>query len=228
MPSKETTVPPAPESSTAPDSTVAAIVVKKYGNRRLYNTLSKQYINLDDIKTLIQQGHQVQILDSKTHEDLTQSILIQLILEQQKESDTPLFSNEFLHQLLQQRQDQLAEFFQDYVPQLLAHYQQWQTQWLNWTEQQWSSSHQFFNPWQPLTAAKPETTVIPPWPQTPWAGAWPNPFSWMTPSAKPISPSGPGQKGKISPQTTDSHAEIEALKAQLADLEARLQHKSSS
>lgn len=59
-------------------------VIKRYTNRKLYNTSSKQYITLDGIADLIRSGEEVQILDNSTGEDLTALTLTQIIFEQEK------------------------------------------------------------------------------------------------------------------------------------------------
>lgn len=57
------------------------IVIRKYGNRRLYDTNAKQYVNLDEIAHMIREGADVQVVDAKSGEDLTRSILTQIIVE---------------------------------------------------------------------------------------------------------------------------------------------------
>lgn len=75
------------------------IVIKKYSNRRLYDTAGSRYVNLDDIGSLIRQGREVQVLDAETGEDLTRLILTQIIVEDAKgkPSGLPL---ELLRQLI--------------------------------------------------------------------------------------------------------------------------------
>lgn len=75
------------------------IVIKKYGNRRLYDTSNSRYINLEDIAAQVRNGKDVQVLDAKTGEDLTRVILTQIILEDAKgqPSGLPL---ELLRQLV--------------------------------------------------------------------------------------------------------------------------------
>ncbi len=75
------------------------VVIKKYGNRRLYDTSASRYINLDDIARLVRNGKNVQVVDAKTGEDLTRVTLTQIIMEDAKEqpSGLPL---ELLRQLI--------------------------------------------------------------------------------------------------------------------------------
>ena len=76
-----------------------AIVIKKYANRRLYDTSSGRYVNLDDLAELIRKGEELQVLDAKSGEDLTRVILTQIILEDAKGQPTGL-PLELLRQLI--------------------------------------------------------------------------------------------------------------------------------
>jgi polyhydroxyalkanoate synthesis repressor PhaR len=66
---------------------MGARVIRKYGNRRLYDTFEKRYVNLDEIAGMIRDGSEVQVVDAKTSEDLTRSILTQIIVEETKNRD---------------------------------------------------------------------------------------------------------------------------------------------
>ena len=76
-----------------------AIVIKKYGNRRLYDTSTSRYINLEEIATLIRNGKEVRVVDAKTGEDLTRVTLTQIIVEDAKGGPTGL-PLELLRQLI--------------------------------------------------------------------------------------------------------------------------------
>jgi polyhydroxyalkanoate synthesis repressor PhaR len=60
------------------------VVIRKYANRRLYDTSSRKYVNLDEIAALIRQGAEVQVVDAKTGQDLTRVVLTQIIVEDAK------------------------------------------------------------------------------------------------------------------------------------------------
>ncbi|HLK67707.1 MAG TPA: polyhydroxyalkanoate synthesis regulator DNA-binding domain-containing protein [Bryobacteraceae bacterium] len=77
----------------------AAVVIKKYPNRRLYDTSSGRYVNLEDVAALIRQGTEVQVVDAKTGEDLTRVVLTQVIVEDAKGQPTGL-PLELLRQLI--------------------------------------------------------------------------------------------------------------------------------
>src|SRR5580700_8159677 len=64
------------------------VVIKKYGNRRLYDTTHSRYINQDEVAEMVQKGHDVQVVDAATGEDLTRLVLTQIIVEHAKEPDS--------------------------------------------------------------------------------------------------------------------------------------------
>ena len=72
-----------------------ARLIKKYPNRRLYDTKTSAYITLGDVKDLVLKFEVFKVLDAKTGEDLTRSILLQIILEEES-GGAPLFSSELL------------------------------------------------------------------------------------------------------------------------------------
>jgi len=74
-------------------------VIKKYPNRRLYDTAISSYITLADVKLLVLEGVEFEVVDAKTKTDLTRSILLQIISEEE-EGGRPIFSSELLAQLI--------------------------------------------------------------------------------------------------------------------------------
>lgn len=74
-------------------------IIKKYQNRRLYDTATSTYIILDDIKQIIVDGELVKVIDVKTEKDVTRSVILQIILEEEV-NGVPMFSNEFLFQII--------------------------------------------------------------------------------------------------------------------------------
>jgi polyhydroxyalkanoate synthesis repressor PhaR len=75
------------------------VVIRKYPNRRLYDTGAKRYVNLEEIAALIRQGREVQVVDSRTGEDLTRVVLTQIITEDAKDQPAGL-PLELLRQLV--------------------------------------------------------------------------------------------------------------------------------
>ena len=76
-----------------------ARLIKKYPNRRLYDTKTSTYITLADVKKLVLEGQEFQVVDDKTKEDLTRSILLQIILEEES-GGAPMFSADILTQFI--------------------------------------------------------------------------------------------------------------------------------
>src|SRR5437763_13547821 len=76
------------------------VVVKKYANRRLYNTASSSYVTLDDLAKMIKEGGDFVVYDAKTGEDLTRSVLTQIIVEQEQKGGQNLLPISFLRQLI--------------------------------------------------------------------------------------------------------------------------------
>jgi polyhydroxyalkanoate synthesis repressor PhaR len=77
----------------------AVRVLKKYPNRRLYDTQNSSYITLADVKQMVLAGEHFEVRDAKTAEDLTRSILLQIILEEET-GGMPMFSAETLAQII--------------------------------------------------------------------------------------------------------------------------------
>jgi len=73
--------------------------IKKYPNRRLYDTKTSAYITLADVKKLVMQGEEFQVVDAKSGEDLTRAILLQVIMEEEA-AGAPMFSSDILTQFI--------------------------------------------------------------------------------------------------------------------------------
>jgi polyhydroxyalkanoate synthesis repressor PhaR len=96
------------------------LLIKKYGNRRLYDTEASRYITLEELARQIRDGIDVQVIDAKTGHDLTQSTLAQIILEGR--GAAKLLPVPLLAQLIRMRDDALADFFGRYVTWALEVY----------------------------------------------------------------------------------------------------------
>jgi polyhydroxyalkanoate synthesis repressor PhaR len=90
------------------------LVIKRYGNRRLYNTETGGYVTYEDLIKLIREGRDIKVVDSVTSEDVTKTILIQLILEEEKRKK-PILPTEFLFQLLRSREEAVQDFFKNHL-----------------------------------------------------------------------------------------------------------------
>ncbi|MDH3493085.1 MAG: polyhydroxyalkanoate synthesis repressor PhaR [Acidobacteriota bacterium] len=90
------------------------LVIKRYGNRRLYNTETKGYVNYEDLARIVRQGRDIKVVDSKSKEDVTKSVLIQMILEEEK-NDQSVLPTDFLFQVLRSRNDSMQDFFRNHL-----------------------------------------------------------------------------------------------------------------
>ena len=86
------------------------VVIKKYSNRRLYDSAKKKYITLEDISDLIKSGKEIQVIDTQTKEDITKLILIQTILENEKNKEDILPAS-FLHSIIKYGNQIAKEYF---------------------------------------------------------------------------------------------------------------------
>jgi polyhydroxyalkanoate synthesis repressor PhaR len=76
------------------------VIIKKYANRRLYNTGTSTYVTLEDLATLVKEGEDFVVHDAKSGEDITRSVLTQIIVEQENKEGQNLLPITFLRQLI--------------------------------------------------------------------------------------------------------------------------------
>ncbi len=100
----------------------APIVIKKYGNRRLYDTDDSRYVTLDELAAKIRGGVELRVVDAQTGEDLTQATLTQIVLETGHAAK--FLPVQLLMQMIRLSDDALAEFFSRYVTGALDVYLQ--------------------------------------------------------------------------------------------------------
>jgi polyhydroxyalkanoate synthesis repressor PhaR len=77
-----------------------AIIIKKYANRRLYNTASSSYITLEDLARMVRENVEFQVLDAKTGDDITHQILTQIIMDEEANGGQQMLPVSFLRQLI--------------------------------------------------------------------------------------------------------------------------------
>jgi len=109
-------------------------IIKKYPNRRLYDTSKGTYITLDDIKQLVLDHTDFKVIDARSKKDLTQTTLLQIITEQET-STTPLFTNAILQDFIRFYHEKSQTLFSQYLEQAMQlfiqqkefYQQQWQS-----------------------------------------------------------------------------------------------------
>jgi polyhydroxyalkanoate synthesis repressor PhaR len=118
------------EAKTSPnrDGTPAPVIIKKYANRRLYDTSSSAYVTLDFLRELVREGVEFTVLDAKSGEDLTRQVLAQIIFEQESRGQTLLPVN-FLRQLIRFYGDSVQSFVPGYLDMSLTNFTSAQEKW---------------------------------------------------------------------------------------------------
>lgn len=99
----------------------ANIIIKKYPNRRLYNTRESAYITVEDVAELIKKGNRIQVLDVKTGDDVTPIVLTQIVMNKAKEDNT-ILPVSLLHLIIQYGESHLHDFFEKYLETAIENY----------------------------------------------------------------------------------------------------------
>jgi polyhydroxyalkanoate synthesis repressor PhaR len=103
------------------------VVIKKYANRRLYNTASSSYVTLDHLSEMVKQGVDFVVYDAKTNEDITRTVLTQIIFEEEEKSQGQnLLPIQFLRQLISFYGNSMQAFLPSYLELSLASFAQQQ------------------------------------------------------------------------------------------------------
>jgi polyhydroxyalkanoate synthesis repressor PhaR len=136
-----------------------SVVLKKYANRRLYDTEKSIYVTLNEVAAYIREGLDVSIVDAKTKEDVTAFTLTQIILEEAKNKNT-LLPVPLLHLIIRYGNNLMGEFFEKYLQQIfqnfVSHKQAMDGQFQRWIEtglnmsQAAQKSFTGLNPFQPF------------------------------------------------------------------------------
>ena len=104
------------------------IVIKKYANRRLYNTGTSTYVTLDDLAVMVKRGEDFVVQDAKSGEDITHSVLTQIIFEQESKTGNTLLPISFLRQLISYYGDQMQMVVPSFLEHSMQAFAQQQTQ----------------------------------------------------------------------------------------------------
>jgi len=107
--------PPAAPGIDVPMSSSEPTTIKKYANRRLYNTASSAYVTLADLAKMVKNGEDFVVYDAKTNEDITRSVLTQIIFEQEGIEGQSLLPTTFLRQLIRFYGDSMQALLPSYL-----------------------------------------------------------------------------------------------------------------
>src|SRR5437899_1011752 len=100
------------------------VVIKKYANRRLYNTASSSYVTLEHLSEMVKQNIDFVVYDAKTNEDITRSVLTQIIFEEENQQGQSLLPIQFLRQLIGFYGNSMQAFLPSYLELSLASFTQ--------------------------------------------------------------------------------------------------------
>lgn len=104
------------------------VVIKKYANRRLYNTESSSYITLDHLAAMTRNGREFKVVDAKTDDDITHNVLTQIIMEEEGRGATPMLPVNFLRQLISMYGDSMQAMVPGYLEESMESFRRNQAQ----------------------------------------------------------------------------------------------------
>lgn len=190
--------------------TAGPIIIKKYANRRLYNTDTSTYVTLDDLAEMVKGEREFEVVDAKTGENITRSVLTQIIFEQESKGQN-LLPIRFLRQLIR--------FYDDSMQKLVPSYLEFSLESL--VREQEKFQRQMADAWGIKGFDEMQEQVQRNLAMFERALGVFNPFA--TPSEKAGSPAGEAERNERAAAPGD---EIEALKRQLADMQSKLESLS--
>ena len=195
------------DTVTKTSSAQKPVIVKKYANRRLYNTESSSYITLDHLGAMTREGRDFQVLDAKTGEDITRSVLTQIIMDEETKGETrgqTMLPVPFLRQLIAMYGDSMQSIVPHYLEASMEAFAKNQAQFRE------AVTGAFGAPFKPFEAmAKQNMAMF-------QAAADMMTGRALRPKANDGGPAAPAPSG-----------EIEAMKAQIAALQAQLDKLSA-
>ena len=100
------------------------VIVKKYANRRLYNTSTSSYITLDDLAAMVRDDVDFQVLDAKSGDDITHSILTQIIMDEEASGGEQMLPVNFLRQLISMYGNSMQSMMPSYLEAAMANFRE--------------------------------------------------------------------------------------------------------
>jgi polyhydroxyalkanoate synthesis repressor PhaR len=115
----------------------APVIIKKYANRRLYNTSTSAYVTLDHLSEMVRSGVDFTVLDAKTNDDITRSVLTQIIFEEESKQGQNLLPVQFLRRLIRFYGDSMQGFLPAYLEMSMERFSSAQDQWRDQLTKTW-------------------------------------------------------------------------------------------
>jgi len=178
------------------------IVIKKYANRRLYNTAKSSYVTLDHLAQMVRDEQDFVVRDAKTSEDITRSVLAQIIFEEEAKGQTMLPAN-FLRQLIRLYGDTLQGFVPGYLDASMETFSRNQEKMREQVQKAFGANPALAN-FEALARSNME---------------------WFENAMRMFAPFATGMSGKGEPPAQDAgrkDVELDDLKEQLAAMQAQL------
>jgi polyhydroxyalkanoate synthesis repressor PhaR len=172
------------------------VIIKKYANRRLYNTETSSYITLEHLAAMTRAGREFQVLDAKTEEDITHNILTQIIMEEEARGQTMLPVN-FLRQLISMYGDSMQAMVPGYLEASMDSFRR---------------NHEQF-----------KTAVEGAFANSPFAEIAKRNMAMFEAAAQAFKPGAKGEKPAEGTASSGKDAEIAALKAELGRLNEKIE-----
>ena len=96
--------------------------LKKYPNRRLYDTTDSRYVTVEDVRKLIVRGESITVEDSRDGTDITRSVLLQILSDQEAQGHEPILTNRAIEQIIRLYGDRMGSFISRYIEQSILLY----------------------------------------------------------------------------------------------------------
>ena len=203
-----------PESGPQP----APVVIKKYANRRLYNTATSAYVTLDHLSQMVKEKTDFVVYDAKTGDDITRSVLAQIIFEEESKSGQNLLPIPFLRQLISFYGDSLQGVVPQYLEMSMTQFARNQEQMRRYMQNAFG-----FNPFQQFESMGKQNMAM--FEQAMRMLNPLNPFRPGSTSGASPPPAANGQepaKAEAAAVTPGKDAAIDALKSKLDELQNQL------
>ncbi|MDB5572041.1 MAG: phaR [Hyphomicrobiales bacterium] len=198
----------------------APITIKKYANRRLYNTGSSAYVTLEDLGRMVKEGDDFVVIDAKSGEDITRSVLTQIIFEQEAKDGQSLLPISFLRQLIRFYGDSMQMLVPSFLDMSLSRFAGEQAK----MREQMGSA--FGGPVNPMLGAIEEQTRKNIAMFTQAVSVF-NPFMTGLPGAEGGAAQDPAAPPKPASQSKAA-TDLDLLKQEIADMQRKLEGLAKS
>ncbi len=186
------------------------VVIKKYANRRLYNTAASSYVTLEHLSEMVREGVDFVVLDAKTGDDITRSVLAQIIFDQESKGQN-LLPVAFLRRLIRFYGDQMQGFLPPYLDMSMESFSKAQ-------EQMRENISRTFGATTPMAAFEEQAQRN--------MALFQQAMSAWTPLAAAVLPNIPGMPGvgakPAAPTADDNDAQVAELRAQMEAMQQQL------